>query len=69
MIKGKVVSMRKLNEYQTVEASVLCAKAVNSYFHLYECGCHHNHINDIPLAVGTPDVDDDPITLYLGYYN
>jgi hypothetical protein len=61
--------MRKLSEYYTTEASVLCTEAVNSYFHLYECDYHHNRIDDTHLAAGTPDVDDDLVALYLGYYD
>jgi hypothetical protein len=34
MIKGNVVSMRKLSEYQTVEASVLCAKALRPQYYV-----------------------------------
>jgi hypothetical protein len=69
MIKGKVCSMRKLREYYTTKASVLCTEAVNSYFHLYGCGYHHNRIDDVPLAASTPDVDDDTVALYLEYYD
>jgi hypothetical protein len=29
------------------------AKAVNSFFHLYGCGYHHNRVDDVYLAVGT----------------
>jgi hypothetical protein len=29
------------------------AKAVNSFFHLCECGYHHNRIDDVSLAAGT----------------
>jgi hypothetical protein len=45
------------------------AETVNSFFHLYGCGYHHNRIDEVPLAVGTPEVDDDPVTLYLWYYD
>jgi len=54
--------MRKLSEFYIAEV-------VNSYLHLYECGENHNCIDDLSLAAGTPDVDDDSVTLYLGYYN
>jgi len=67
--KRKVGSIRKLSECYTIEASALCTEAVNPYFHLYECGYHYNRINDTHLAAGTPDMDDDTIALYLGYYN
>jgi hypothetical protein len=42
---------------------------VNSYFHLCEHGYHHNRIDADALAAGTADVDEDPLALYLGYYN
>jgi len=29
----------------------------------------HNRIDATPLAVGTPELDDDPVALYLGYYD
>jgi len=28
-----------------------------------------NNVDIVPLAVGTTDVDDDPVVLYLGYYD
>jgi hypothetical protein len=61
--------MRKLSEYYTAEASVLCIEAVNSYFHLCKCGYHHNRVDEVPLVAGTPNMDDDPVALYLGYYD
>jgi hypothetical protein len=33
---------------------------VNSFFHLYGCGYHHNRIDASPLVPGTPAVVDDP---------
>jgi len=44
-------------------------ETMNSFFHLYGCGYHHNHIDATPLAAGTFEVDDDPVALYLGYYD
>jgi hypothetical protein len=44
-------------------------ETVNSFFHLYGCGYHHNRIDAIPLAASTLDMDDDPVALYLGYYD
>jgi hypothetical protein len=41
-------------------------ETVNSLFHLYGCGYHHNRIDATPLVAGTPKVDDDPVALYLG---
>jgi len=45
------------------------AKTVNSLFHLYGCGYPHNRIDGASLATGTPDLEDDPVALYLGYYD
>jgi hypothetical protein len=28
----------------------------------------HNRIDDAPLAAGTPELDDNLVALYLGYY-
>jgi len=44
-------------------------ETVNSFFHLYGYGYHHNRIDATPLAAGTPEVDDDPVAQYLGYYD
>jgi hypothetical protein len=27
------------------------------------------YIDDVPFAAGTPDLEDDPVALYLGYYD
>jgi hypothetical protein len=54
--------MRKLSEYYIAEV-------VNSYIHLYSCGVSHDHIDIVPLVAGTADVDDDPVALYLRYYD
>lgn len=43
---------------------------VNSFFHLYSCGYHHNRrIDATPLDAGTPKVDDNSVVLCLGYYD
>jgi hypothetical protein len=42
---------------------------VNSSFQLYRCGDPHNYIDVVPLAVGTLEDDDNPVALYLGYYD
>jgi hypothetical protein len=42
---------------------------VNSRFHLCGRGQHHNHVDVDVLDAGTMDVDDDPMALYLGYYD
>jgi hypothetical protein len=42
---------------------------VNSFFHLYRCGYHHNCIDAVHLAAGTLEEDDDLVALYLGYYD
>jgi hypothetical protein len=40
---------------------------VNSYFHLYEHGCHHDRVDVDALAADTVDVNEGPMALYLGY--
>jgi hypothetical protein len=35
----------------------------------YMGGYPHNRIDTAPLAPGTPELDDDPVALYLGYYD
>jgi hypothetical protein len=44
-------------------------ETMNSFFHIYSCGLHHNRIDDGLMDVGIPKVDDDPVALYLGYYD
>jgi hypothetical protein len=61
--------LRKLSQFNTTEVSVLCTETVNSFFYLYGCGYPHNRIDATPLAAGTPELDDDPVALYLGYYD
>jgi hypothetical protein len=60
-LSKKADFMLKLSESYTTEALVFCTEVVNSYFHLYKCGYHHNRIDDAYLAAGTLDVDDDPV--------
>jgi hypothetical protein len=42
---------------------------VDSFFHLCRCGYHHNHVDDALMTSGTPEEDNDPVALYLGYYD
>jgi hypothetical protein len=42
---------------------------VNSYFHLYECGYHHNLVDIDALAASIADIDEDLVVLHLGYYD
>jgi hypothetical protein len=44
-------------------------ETVNSFFHLYGCGQHHNCIDVVPLVAGTLEVEDDLVVLYLVYYD
>jgi hypothetical protein len=67
--KGKVSFLRKLSQFNITEVSVLCTEMVNSFFHLYGYDYPHNCINATHLAAGTLELDDDPIALYLGYYD
>jgi hypothetical protein len=39
---------------------------VNSHFHLCRRGYHHNRVDIVHLAVGTADVNNDLVALYLG---
>jgi hypothetical protein len=57
-----VGSLWKLYKFYTT-------KLVHSYFHLYGRGYHHKGVDVDALAAGTTNVDDDPVALYLGYYN
>jgi hypothetical protein len=57
------------SESYTTEAFVLFTEAVNSYFHLYGCDYHHNHIDEAPLVAGTHDAEDDPVANYLEHYD
>jgi hypothetical protein len=48
---------------------VYTAKFVDSYFNICERDYHCNCIDVDALAVGTADIDKDPMALYFGYYN
>jgi len=39
---------------------------VNSYFHLFEHGYHHDRVDPDVVAGSTVDVDDDLVALYFG---
>jgi predicted DNA-binding helix-hairpin-helix protein len=58
-----------LSEFYTTEASALLIEVVNSHFHLYGCGYHHNHIDGASLDVGIDDAEDDSIAHYVEYYD
>jgi uncharacterized phosphosugar-binding protein len=58
-----------LSEFYTIEASALLIELVNSFFHLYGCGYHHNRIDEVPLTAGTLVVVDSVVEMYLGYYD
>jgi len=51
------------------EASVFLIEVVNSHFYVYECGYHHNHIDEASLDAGTCDAGDDSVANYLEYYD
>jgi hypothetical protein len=57
-----VASLRKLREFYTTQL-------VDSHFHLCRRGHHHDHVDVNALAAGTVDVDENPMALYLGYYD
>jgi hypothetical protein len=42
---------------------------VNSYFHLCKRGYQHDCVDADALAAGTAAVDEDPVAMYLGYYD
>jgi hypothetical protein len=53
-----------------VKSSVFyTTKLVNSYFHLCERGYLHDRVDVDTLTAGTIDIGEDPVALYLGYYN
>jgi hypothetical protein len=60
-VEKKVVSLCKISEFYTTEF-------VYSYFHLCRSGYHHDRVDVDALAAATVDVDEDLMTLYLGYY-
>jgi hypothetical protein len=55
------------SESYTIEGSVLLIETVNSHFHLYRCGYHHNRIDGASLDASAGDADDDSIANYLEY--
>jgi hypothetical protein len=60
--KKRVDLLWKLSEFYIVEF-------VDSHFHLYGRGYHHDSVNTDALATGSFDIDDDLVALYLGYYD
>jgi hypothetical protein len=60
--KKKFGSLLKLSEFYTAEF-------VDSHFHLYRRGYHHDCVDADALTTGAANVDNDPMALYLGYYN
>jgi predicted DNA-binding helix-hairpin-helix protein len=58
-----------LSESYTTEASTLFIEAVNSHFHKYGCGYHHNHIDGAYLDACTGDAEDDSVAHYAEYYD
>jgi hypothetical protein len=44
-------------------------KTVNLFFQLCRCGYHHNRVDDVFLAAGTPIVLDGLVAVYLRYYD
>jgi hypothetical protein len=60
--KKRFRSLWKLSKFYTAEF-------VDSYFHLYGRGYHHKCVDADALAIGTIDVEEDQVALYLGYYD
>jgi len=60
--KKRLGSLWKLSEFYTAEF-------VDSHFHICGRGYHHDSVDIDALAAGIADVDDDPVALYLGYYD
>jgi hypothetical protein len=60
--KSNVGSMRKLSEFYIIEL-------VDSNFHLCGCGHDHDRVDVDALVADITDVDNDPMALYLGYYD
>jgi hypothetical protein len=57
-----VGSFWKVSVYYTTEL-------LNSYFHLCECGYHHDRVDADALIASIANVDEDLVALYLGYYD
>jgi hypothetical protein len=60
--KKRVGSLWKLSEFYIAEF-------LDSYFHLWGCGYHHDRVDVDALAPGIGGFDEDPMVLYLGYYD
>jgi hypothetical protein len=58
-----------LSEFYTIEVSTLLIEALNSHFHLYGCGYHHNCIDRASLDAGIDDAKDDFVAHYVEYYD
>jgi hypothetical protein len=68
-LERKIGSLRKLSQFNITKVPVLCIETKNSFFHLYRCDYSYNRIDATHLATSTPELDDDLIVLYLGYYD
>jgi hypothetical protein len=60
MTKCRLIA--KLSEFYTT-------KIVDSLIYLCKRDNHHDHVDAYVVVVGTADVDDDSVALYLGYYD
>jgi hypothetical protein len=60
---------RLLSKSYTIEASVFLIEMVNSHFHLYGCGYHHNRVDGASLDAGTGNAEDGFVASYLEYYD
>jgi hypothetical protein len=56
-----------LSEFYTTKASTFLIEAMNSHFHLYGCGYHHNRIDGASLDAGIDDAEDDSVAHYVEY--
>jgi len=65
----KVGSLRKLSQFNITKVLVFYTKTVNSFFHLCGCGHHHNRIDNVLMIAGILKADNNPVALYLGYYD
>jgi hypothetical protein len=58
-LERKVGSLRKLNQFNIIEASVLCTETVNLLFYLCGYGNLCNRVGIDALVAGSADIDID----------
>jgi hypothetical protein len=73
LINSSYYSKRKVENKRVgllwKHSEIYTTEFVDSYFHLCERGYHHDRLDFDTLVAGIAGVDEDPMALYLRYYD